>query len=105
MDNRRLWQRQRDAQAAAEQPARAEQGVPPPLTREQIARDLARYGHDPSVLLSEWDAYTQRIGYRAAQDRLQLGAAIYRLARPGETPDLWVSDAHEGGDCQGYVRL
>jgi hypothetical protein len=49
MDNRRLWQRQRDAQAAAEQPARAEQGVPPPLTREQIARDLARYGHDPSV--------------------------------------------------------
>jgi hypothetical protein len=81
-----------------------EQQSAPPLTRTQIAQDLARYGHDPSVLLREWDAFTQRIGYRAAQDRLQLGAAIYRPARPDETPDLWVSDAREGGDCEGYVR-
>jgi hypothetical protein len=130
-----LWQQQRDAMQAE---AQAAAPSTPPLTRAQIAQDLARYGHDPSVLLNEWDTYTPRIGQgpldpplsdadcalggpdltiaeRAAIRRVlgQNGGPVagrtidriaYRPARPDEAPDLWVSDAREGGDCQGYVR-
>lgn len=39
------------------------------------------------------------------RERLTIGAQTYRPAQPGETPDIWWSDASEGIAHRGYVKV